>query len=164
MAKVVRRFAQGLPWVRAVLMTAGTAWMLGAMSFAPSGVGWLAAAVAGALMLAAPVGAVATSVVAMTLPIATVNLVVGVLFAAIALVSVTWLARHHGSVFLLILAAGVGVAVGPAWAAAVLAGYLFGAAQGAMIALIACVALEIAGLLTGAGSLGALVTGGTPPP
>jgi len=163
-AKVVRRFSQGLPWVRAVLMTAGTAWMLGAMSFAPSGVGWLAAAAAGALMLAAPLAAVATALVAMALPVAAANLAVGIAFAVVSLASVTYLARHDGSVFLLLLAAGVGVVAGPAWAATVLAGYLFGAAQGALAALVACAGIEVAGLLTGNPSLGVLVTGGAPPP
>lgn len=164
MSKVARRYAQALPWLRAVLMTAGTAWMLGAMSFAPSAVGWLAAAAAGALMLAGPVAAVATSVVAMALPVAAASLVTGVVFAVVALASVTYLARHHGTVFLLVLAAAVGVVAGPAWAAAVLAGYLLGAPQGATVALLACAVIEISGLLTGAESIGVLATGGTPPP
>jgi len=163
-SQVERRYAPALPWVRAALMTVGTAWMLGAMSFAPSAVGWLAAAAAGALMLATPIAAVATSVVAMTLPVAAVSLVTGVVFAVIALASVTYLARHHGSVFLLVLAAAVGVVAGPAWAAAVLAGYLLGAPQGAVAALVACFAIEAAGLLTGAEFIGVLATGGTPPP
>lgn len=163
MAKVIRRYAQALPWVRAGLMTAGTAWMLGAMSFAPAAAGWLIAAAAGALMLASPLAAVIASVVAMALPIAAARLVVGVIFVVVALVSSTYLARHHGTVFLLLLGAAVGVVAGPAWAAAVLAGYLLGAADGAIVALVACVLIEAAGLLTGVDFLGVVATGGTSP-
>ncbi|MFU8890880.1 MAG: adenylate/guanylate cyclase domain-containing protein [Anaerosomatales bacterium] len=163
MAKVVRRHAQVLPWVRAALMTAGTAWMLGVSGFAPAAVGWLAAVVAGGLMLGTPIAAILTSVIAMALPLASARFVVAVLLIVLALAALSFLARNHGGIFLVVITSAVGVAIGPAWAAAVCAGYLFGAAHGATAAVLACVVIQIAGLLTGADTLGVLATGGSLP-
>lgn len=163
MARVIRRHARVLPWVRAVTATAGMAWALGSMSFSPAAVGWLAAAVTGALMLGPSVAAVLTGVAAMSIPLAAASLAFGVAFLIAGALAAGFLARDHGGVFLIILASVLGVVAGPAWAAAVLAGYLYGASTGAAAAVSACVVIELAGLLTGVDSLGVLVTGGLPP-
>jgi class 3 adenylate cyclase len=49
------------------------------------------------------------------------------------------------------------------WAAAALAGCLLGSAEGALAAALACVTLEIVGILTGQPAIGVTITGGPAP-
>jgi class 3 adenylate cyclase len=162
-ARVVRRHSQALPWIRAMMMTVGTATALGVMSFDPSVLGYLLAVGTGVLMLVSPVAAVLTSLVIMTNPLAASSLLVGAVFLIAGVLAIQFLARDGAGVFLVILMSLVCVLFGPAWAAAVLAGYLLGATTGAVAAVVACVVILLGGLLTGNSSVGVLVTGGLPP-
>ena len=163
MNAVVRRWGRALPWVRAALATGGMAWLLGSLSFTPEALGWFVAVAVGLLMLAWPVLAVLVAVMAVALPLVAVSPLTAAVLVVLSALGLRLLARHDGRGFLVVLLSLVGVAIGPAWAAAVLAGYLFGATHGAVIAVVACLVVQGAGLALGADALGPVATGGLQP-
>jgi len=141
-------------------------WALMSMDFNPS-IG--AAGVAIAIMLLAFFSAglaVLVAIIALSLPIIASNLLIGAIFLVVALAAIQYLTNDHGINFLLILG-GVTVAfIGPAWALPVFAGYLLGASQGAVAAILICLLIEAVGLSVSAPVIGLVYTGtaeGSPP-
>lgn len=125
---------------------------------------WLAvslAAGAGLLFLTSPSLAALALAIAGSLPVMATDLVTGLAVLIIALIATQYLANGRAGGFLLLTLAAVLVPVRAEWALAALAGYLLGIRRGALAAAVICLAIELAGLLTGAPAIGAVVTGGT---
>jgi class 3 adenylate cyclase len=125
------------------------------------GAAFALAILVGAVALFSPGLGVIVSVIALSLPILAADLVAGAVFLVIGLAAVTYLGQDNARAYLVIALAFVGAAYGPLWAAAVVAGYIMGASEGAVAAILAALALEIAGIALGTPTYGLVVTGGT---
>jgi class 3 adenylate cyclase len=136
---------------------------LSAMPFYPL---WLVVALAlivGAVAISsAPLAALAM-VAALALPVLAADFVVGVLFLVIGFSATQYLATDRALGFLVVALAVAAVPLHAEWAVCVLAGYLLGRGRGAVAAVLACVGIEVVGLLLGSPSLGTVATGGTAP-
>ncbi len=165
MAKATtRRNEQILRWLRALMFGFVTTSALAAMSFAPPSLQVGIGLGIGVTALFAPGIAILGALIAMALPLLAANLLVGAAFLIIGFAAVQYLGQQNGRVFLLISTAFVGAAYGPVWAAPVVAGYLLGASEGAVAAVLACLALEMAGIALGQEQMGIVIfSGGTTP-
>ncbi len=151
-AHTQRRSQSLLVWLRATVIALATYGGLVGMQFNP---GWGAAALslaAGALSVAAVDLGIIVALVALTLPLAAANAVIGILFAVISVVGVRYLGADGGAIFLLIAGAIAGSVFGPAWVIVPLAGYALGVGEGALAAAAACLALETYGMVLGGGA------------
>lgn len=158
-----RRNEQVLRWLRAFAFAALTAWALTGMSFGPGAAAIGIGVVVGVVALFAPGIAVLISIVAMGLPLLAADLLAGAVFLVVGFAAVQFLGQDNGRAFLAIMAAFVAATYGPVWAVLAVAGYVIGASEGAVVAILACLAIEAAGLLTGAGTIGIVHTGGSAP-
>jgi class 3 adenylate cyclase len=148
-----RKNSELLGWLRAALVALSTYGGLLGMQFSPT---WGAAALglaAGVLAAISVDLGVLAAVVALTLPLAAANPVVGALFAVLGIVGMRYLGSDGGSVFLLIAGAVAGAVLGPTWIVVPLAGYLLGAGEGALAAAVACLSVELLGVVLGATAL-----------
>ena len=153
----------GLNWARAAAFTA-VAWLsLNFTSFQPSSVAALIALGIGALALAAPSVAVLASIVVVSLPVFAADFITGLAFLVLGVASTQFMSAGRGRVFLLVALGFFGAQLGPVWAAAALAGYLLGVGEGAVVAIMGCALVQIAGLLTGQPAIGVVHVGGTEP-
>lgn len=159
--KSIRKNEPLLKWVRAALFFALTGWVLQSMSFAPAAAGWGFAAAAGVVALFSPGIAVLIAIIAMGLPLMAADFIVGAAFLIIGFAAVQYLGQDNGRAFLVLVAAFACVVAGPTWAAIVIAGYLFGASEGAVAAILACLLVEAAGLVVGKQWIGIVWTGGS---
>lgn len=162
--KPQRRNDAVLGWVRAAVFFVVTVAALRAMPFYPGGVDWLLALAVGALGLFSPGLGVLAFVVAASLPLAAADLVVGGLFLVVGFAAVQYLGQGDARAFIVVALAFVLARMGLAWAVVALAGYILGAGEGAVAALIACIVIEVAGVITGSPAAGPLVTGGSSGP
>jgi class 3 adenylate cyclase len=157
-----RHNAALLKWLRA-LAIGGLAWAgLAAMQVHPT---WLAPAIgvgAGLLALINVELGVLLALLALCVPVFAVNPIVGICLAVLLIASERYLGGGAATPFLLIGLAMVGAFFGPAWAAVALAGYLLGPAEGALAAIVSCLAVESLGVLTARPAIGAVLTGGAP--
>ncbi len=159
----LRRNEQLLRWLRALAFGGFTAGALVATAFDPPGLALALAFAVGITALFAPGIAVLVAVVAMSLPLLAADFLVGSVFLIVGFAAVQYMGQQNGRVFLLIATAFVGAAFGPVWAAAAIGGYLLGASEGAIAAILACLALEGAGIVMGREYLGVIYTGGVAP-
>ncbi|MDH4140514.1 MAG: hypothetical protein OEV43_08075, partial [Coriobacteriia bacterium] len=159
--KIVRRNEQFLRWLRAAAFAAGSGWALYMMDFRPVGAAFGLSLGIGALSLMSPGIAVVAAVISLGLPLVAADFLAGVIFLIVGLAAVQYLGQDNGRAFLLIMLAFVGVAFGPLWAAAIIAGYILGPSEGAVTALLACLAVQVAGIVLGQESLGLVTTGGS---
>ncbi len=165
MAQVMkRRNAEALRWLRAAAFAGTTAWALANMSFSPGAAAYGIALAVGVVALFAPGIAVLIAVVAMSLPLLAANLLVGAIFLVVGFAAIQYLGQDDGRAFLAIITAFIAATYGPVWGVIAIAGYVMGASEGAVAAILACLVIEAAGLVTGAGSIGLIHAGGTPPP
>jgi class 3 adenylate cyclase len=74
-----------------------------------------------------------------------------------------YMATDRALGFLLIALAFVAVPLHAEWALCAVAGYALGRVRGALAVVLACIGIEVAGLLLGATTLGSLATGGSAP-
>lgn len=162
-ARLVRRNAEYLPWVRALSFAAVAAAALAAMPFYPPYVVAILALVVGALAFTAPSPAALLLVGVVSLPILAANFVVGVLFLIVGFSATQYLGADNARGFLVIAAAALAVAFHAEWAIAVLAGYLMGAGPGAIATLLACLLIQVAGALLGLPHVGSVFIGGAGP-
>jgi class 3 adenylate cyclase len=160
----VRRNAAALPWLRALAFAGATYVALVALGFYPAAVAPIVALTVGALGLFSPGIGVLVFLLAAGIPLAAGNIVAGVLFLVTGFGVIQYLSESHGRAFLIISLAFLATIVKAEWGVVVLAGYLLGASNGAIVALVACLVIQGAGLLVGAGSIGTLATGGVAPP
>lgn len=166
MAKRARRKnEQLLVWLRAAGVAVATYAGLLSMHFQPQWGAGAFALLAGGLAVSSVDLGVTVAVLCLAVPLIAINPVAGIAFAVLAVVSVRYLGADGGRVFLLIATALFGAFAGPVWAAAVIAGFLMGATEGAVAAAAACLAVEAAAIAVGAGSVVAgttLVAGSSP--
>lgn len=158
-----RRNEEILRWLRAAAFAGLTGWALTSMSFNPGAAALGIALATGVVALFAPGIAVLIAVVAMGLPLLAADLLAGAAFLVVGFAAIQYLGQDNGRAFLAIMAAFLAATYGPVWAVIAIGGYVMGASEGAVVAILACLAIEAAGLLTGAGSVGLVHTGGTPP-
>lgn len=148
-------------WLRAIVFAAILLYALQRMPFYPAALSALIALGAAALSLVSPGIGVVAVIIALTPPIAASNIIVGAIFLVVGLSATKYLAEDDAAVFLVIALAFIGSRLGVGWAFAALAGYVLGASEGAIAALVACAVLEVAGVLTGVPAAGILATGGS---
>ena len=164
MAQVkTRNNSEILRWLRAAAFAGLTGWALQGMSFNPTGVAVGIALTVGVVALFAPGIAVLISIVAMGLPLLAADLLAGSVFLIIGFAAVQYLGQDNGRAFIAIMAAFVAATYGPVWGIIAIGGYVMGASEGAVVAILACLAIEAAGLITGSGSIGIVHAGGTAP-
>jgi class 3 adenylate cyclase len=149
------------PWLRAAAFAGVTYVALSSLGFYPGAVAPAIALAAGVLGMLAPGVGILLAVIAVGIPLAAADIVAGALFLVLAFGCIQYLSDSHGRAFLVISLAFVATIVGAEWGVAVLAGYLLGASEGAIVAFVACLVIQGAGLLLGVRSLGTLAIGGT---
>lgn len=160
MQPVLRSNAQVLRWLRAIAFATTTGWALTAMQFRPTVGGYALAVATGVVSLLSPGIAVLVALVALSLPILAANFLLGAALLVIGFASVGYLGQDNGRVFLLLMLTFMCASGGPVWAPAIVAGYVFGASEGAVAALLAVLALQAAGLVTGREAVGIVFAGG----
>jgi len=159
--KQVRRKSQLLiDWIRAVTIAAITWAGLNAMHVRPSWFGLTLAALAGLLALATPELAVLVAVTALCVPVIAAQPMLGLISLVLAVIAVRYLGADGGRGFLIVGVSALGAFFGPVWAGVALAGYLFGAGEGALAAGIACAVLEVLGIVLGKPAIGVTIIGG----
>ena len=153
-----------IPWLRAAAL-AGLAWLgLSALHANPVWLPVILALASGVLALANAELAVLLVLIGLCIAMIAIHPVVGILASIVLFAAEHYLGGGGARVFLLAGLALVGAFFGPVWACAAIAGYLLGAADGALAAAVSCVAVELVGILFGRGLIGATVTGGPMPP
>lgn len=159
----LRKNEQILRWLRAVAFAVFTIAALRATAFDPPELAVALGLAVGVTALFAPGIAVLAAIVAMALPLLAADFLVGSVFLIVGFAAVQYMGQQNGRVFLLIATAFVGAAFGPVWAAVAIAGFLLGASEGAIAAILACLALQGAGIVMGSEYLGVVYTGGVAP-
>ena len=162
MPKRVRRKNRPLrEWITAGAIALATLAGLSGMAFTPSWGALALALAAGGLGLAATEVGVLAAMLALSLPLAAADPILGLIFLVLGVVTVHYLGSDGARVFLTVAASIAGVFIGPAWAAAAIAGFVLGAGEGALAAVIAAALTQMLGLLLGRTSILFTVTGGS---
>ncbi|MDZ4166556.1 MAG: hypothetical protein U1E08_02515, partial [Coriobacteriia bacterium] len=159
-AHVVRKNRHVLRFVTAAAFGFAAFGVLRISPFYPT---WLVLAMAlgtGALALASPPASALALAVAGSVPLVAADLVAGVTVMILALVATQYLAGGRATGFLLLALVAVALPIRAEWALVPLAGYLLGRGRGALTAAAICLAVEVAGILTGAAAISTLATGG----
>jgi class 3 adenylate cyclase len=156
-----RKNPQLLEWLRAFAVGGVTWFALSAMHVNPGWLSVVVAVLAGAITLSSAELGVMFGALSLSVPMMATNPLIAIAFIILVLLTERYLGSDGGRIFLLIGLALVGAWLGPVWAAAALAGCLLGSAEGALAAALACVTLEVAGILTGQPAIGVTITGGT---
>lgn len=161
---IIRRRNAGIfPWLRA-LAFGGCAYLaLAALPFYPSALTAVMALVIGALGLFSPGLGVFVFLLALAVPLVAGNLIVAAVVLVLGFAGLHYLSDEDASKFLVVALAFAATIVKAEWGIAVLAGYLFGAGEGATLAFVACLLIEGTGLMLGIPSIGTLATGGSLP-
>ncbi len=152
-----------LKWLRAFIFTGAVAWALLTMQFDPPAAAIGLGAGVGILALISTGIAVLVAIIMLAVPILASDLIVGAAFLIVGFAAVQYLSQQNGRLFLIIAATFAAASLGPIWAIPVIAGYLLGSSEGAIVSLLACLLLEGAGLIGGHEAIGAIVAGGTVP-
>lgn len=160
MSESKRRGSELFRWARAATFFTVTALALIRMPFYPPALALALAAGLGALGLLSPGAAVAAFVVVAGLPLIAANAVTGIAFVVVGLAAVQYLGGDGAQPFAVVGLAFVATALKLEWGVVALAGYVLGVSEGAVAALVACAAIEVAGVLLGVPSLGATAAGG----
>jgi len=159
----LRRNRAALRWLRAAAFAVVTYLGAAAFGFYPAAVPPALALVVGVLGLLAPGMAVLAFLIGVGIPMLAGDFVAGAVFLVLGVGTIQYLSDAHGRAFLVIALAFVATLVKAEWAVVALAGFLLGASDGAVAALIACLVIECAGLMFGVRSLGTVATGGSTP-
>lgn len=159
-SRVVRRNETVLKALRILMFGALTAFALLAMRFVPAAGAFGIAIVVAFLAAFSPGIAVLAACLALALPLMAGDFLVGAVLLILGFAAIQYLGQDNGRVYLLLVAAFAGTVFGPAWAVPVIAGYLMGASEGAVTAMLACVALQLGGIVVGREALGVVHTGG----
>ncbi|MDZ4180241.1 MAG: adenylate/guanylate cyclase domain-containing protein [Coriobacteriia bacterium] len=156
-----RRNERVLPWIRAAAYGSLTTWALLGLNAQPFTIVATFGAIAAICALFAPGIAVLVVLIAVAIPVLAANLLAGAVLLVVGFASLHYLTQNRGLPFMLILAALMAATLGPAWAVPVIAGYLLGASEGAVVAILACLLIQAAGLATGSPQVGLVLTSGT---
>lgn len=155
-----RANAKYVPWLRAIVLGGVTVVALTAMPFYPAWAIYAVALAVAALAYSSPALAALLLVSAASLPVLAADFVVGILFLILGFSATQYLAADRAGGFVAIALAVVLLPFGAGWAMAVLAGYLLGSGPGAVAAAVACILIEVAGIVLGDPVLGVIHTGG----
>lgn len=162
MASSVDRQNSGvLRWLVALGFAAATWLALSATHFRPTAAAAVLALAIGAVALFSTEVATGAFVLVVSLPLLAANALLGLIFLVLGLAMAQYLGGDVVPVLLVVAGAFAGLALGPAWAVPVLAGYILGSSGGTLAAFVACVVLEAAGLMFGGGSSSIVFLGGT---
>ena len=162
-ARLVRRNAKYLAWMRAITLGCVTAVALTAMPFYPQYLIALLSLGVAVMAYATPSLAALLLVGVVSLPVLAASFVVGALFLIVGFSATQYLGADRAQGFIVITLAALAVAFHAEWAIAVLAGYLMGAGPGAIAALLACLLIQVTGALLGVPHLGTVFVGSTAP-
>ena len=146
--------------IRVVLFGLVTWITLSALFFRPTGVALFVAVIVGAIAYFSPDVAVLAFVLSAALPLIAFNALLGLLFLILGVAGVQYFGSDGGGVFAVVATAFVLAWLGPVWAVPVVAGYVLGASGGALASVVACLVLQVAGLVFGHPSFGLVQTGG----
>ncbi len=158
-----RRSTSAYRWLSAVTYGAVTFAALSAVSFKPSWGSALLALLAGVGALVSSELATVIAVIAISLPVIAVAPLLGVVMLVVGLAATTFLAGGYGRTFIIIALSIAGAAYGPVWAAAAVAGVLLGVSEGAIVAIVAAIIVELTGLALGKELFGAVLVGAHAP-
>ena len=147
--------------LRATGVAAFTWLTLASMQVEPAWLAPVLAALAGVLMFAATDIGILVSLFTISVPVIAASPLAGIAMLVLGVTAVRYLAADRGGAYFVLAAVIAGAHFGPVWAAVALAGYLLGAAEGALAAAVACLTLELIGLALGRPGFGATLTGGT---
>lgn len=162
MAKRVRRKnRQVREWLTVGAIALVTLVALRGLGFEPAWGAFALAAVVGSLGLATAEIGVFASVIAIAMPLAAADPILGMLFLVLGAVGTHYLGPDSPRMFVIIAASIAGAFLGPAWAVAAIAGFLLGAGEGALAALIAASSAQLLGLLLGRERILFTLTGGS---
>lgn len=162
-ARVTRKNAGAFPWMRALVLALFVLFALQKMPFYPPILIPVFALGAAALAVFVPAVAVLFVVVALSLPLMAANLGIGLAFLLIGLAASQYLGQGNARTFLVVALAFVASTYNAGWALAVIAGFGLGASEGAVVALLACITIQVVGLVFGREAVGLVATGGIPP-
>lgn len=161
--RATRRNSEAFRWLRAGVFALVTLGALKGTGFYPFALDALFALTAAVLALFSPGLGVLAFVVPVSLPLMASDLVVGIVFLLIGFAAVQYLGQQDAAAFIVVALAFLAARFGASWAVIALAGYVLGAGEAAVAALIACMVMEVAGLLTGRESVGVLASAGKAP-
>jgi len=159
-ATIRRKNEKVLSAFRAAIVAFLTAAGFAAMSAKPP---WLIVAVGTVVAVLSFISSelgVLAAVFALSVPVIAAQPVFGFAMLIVLIASVRYLGGGGARGFILIGVSLVGAFFGPVWAGVALAGYILGASEGAVAAGIACIVLELTGLVLGRPTIGATITGG----
>lgn len=163
MTKRVRRKNEKLlSWLRACAVAVLTLLPLLRMNFQPTWGAALLSIAVGALMLFAADLGVLVAIIIVALPIMAQNVLLGAVILVLGIAITRFVGSDGSQAFLLVATAVIGAFLGPVWVAPVIAGYLLGAGEGAVAAAIACVTVEVIGILLGGDTYLVGTIAGTP--
>lgn len=155
-----RRNEALLPWMRALALAGLTYVALQTTAVFEFPLVVLAALTTATLGLLAPgAGAIALFLL-LSIPLLAGNLVAGAAYLLLGFGVLTF-RRDNGTRFLLIALTFVASLVHAEWAVVAFAGFLLGSSEGAVLALVACLAIQGAGLVFGLPDVGVTFTGST---
>jgi class 3 adenylate cyclase len=157
----MRRKNQALmPWLQSLGFALVVFLALTGLDVEPALVPIVAAAiVAGLAFISTELGTLA-AIVAIAIPVFAADPIVGLFFIVLGLATTRYLGAEGGRSFLIVALSVAGALLGPLWAGVLVAGYLLGSVQGAVIAGLSCLLLEFLGFGQGLESIGPLLTGG----
>lgn len=153
-----------LRFARVVVFGLVTWFALSALFFRPTGVALGVAVIVGAVAYFSPEVATLAFVLAASLPLIAANAILGVAFLIIGVAAVQYFGGDGGAVFAVVASAFVLAwlgPLGPVWAVPVVAGYVLGGSRGAMASIVACLVIQVAGLVFGHPVYGLVQTGGS---
>ncbi len=157
----VRQNRDLLRWLIAFAFGVSSWFALSGMQFSPPAAAALLAVAVGGIALFSTDVAAAAFVLTASIPLLAANAVVGLAFLVVGLAATQYLGGDVIPILLVVAAAFVGAVLGPVWAVPVLAGYLLGSRTGTLAALVACIVLEVAGVVLGDTWSSTLFLGGT---
>lgn len=156
--------ARALPWLRALLIAAIT--LVGAryVPFYPAVAAPAFALGTAALSLFAPAIAVMILVVIVSLPLVALDFAGGIAFLVLGLAASQYLSQDNARSFLVIAGVLLASMFDAAWAVVAVAGFGLGASEGAVVALLACLAAEALGFSFGRETVGVVASGASAAP
>ncbi|MCE5203381.1 MAG: adenylate/guanylate cyclase domain-containing protein [Actinomycetia bacterium] len=160
--RIERKNARYLPWIRAIIFGGVTLCALEAVSFYPHWATYAITAAAAILGHSSPSVAALVLVAAVSVPVSAADFVVGALLLIAGFSLTQYFRDDHAAGFIAIALMMLALPYGGAWGIAVVAGYVLGSYKGALAAAVACVVVEIAGILLGLPSIGVVFSGGSP--
>ncbi len=158
-----RRNTSNYRWLSAGAYAVITFAALTGLQFKPAWGIALFALLAGVGALVSSEAGTVVAVIGISLPILSVAPLLGLVLLVVGLAATTFLAGGHGRTFAILGLSIAGAAFGPVWAAAAVAGALLGVSEGAVVAIVAAIVVELTGVAMGRELFGAVLAGAASP-